>query len=105
VVQTVSLASPFAGVPRAAWLGLDSGRDLHPRSSVLRRILLHPDPSVVPHLSIIAGADTLVDAPVSHALPGGEVLAMEARGHNTLLLDDEGARVVEQRILARRRRG
>lgn len=104
VVQTISLASPFAGVPSAAWLGLDSGRDLHPKSRVLRRVRLHPRAGVIPHLSIIAGADTLIDAPVSHALPGGEVLVMEARGHNTLLFDAEVARAVVQRILERRSR-
>lgn len=102
VVQTISLASPFAGLRRAAWLGLDSGRDLHPKSRVLRRILLHPLAAVIPHLSIIAGADNIVDAPISHALPGGEVLVMEARGHNTLLFDDEVARAVVQRILKQR---
>ena len=100
IVQTISLAAPFGGVPRAAWLGVDTGRDLHPRSAVLRRILLHPDAGRIPHLSIIAGADTLVPAPISHALPGGDVLVMAGRGHNTLLFDDEVARAVERRILA-----
>jgi pimeloyl-ACP methyl ester carboxylesterase len=102
VVQTISLASPFAGISGAAWLGLDSGRDMHPRSRVLRKILLHPLAAEIPHLSIIAGADNLVEAPVTHALPGGDVLVMEARGHNTLLFDDEVARVVVARILERR---
>jgi triacylglycerol lipase len=101
VVQTISLATPFGGVPRAAWLGVDTGRDLRPQSAVLRRILVHPDAARIPHLSIIAGADTL--APVAHALPGGEVLVMEGRGHNTLLFDDEVARAVERRILEQRR--
>jgi triacylglycerol lipase len=103
VVQTISLATPFAGVARAAWLGVDTGRDMHPRSAVLRRILLHPRAAEIPHLSIIAGADTLVESPVAHALPGGEVVVMEGRGHNTLLFDDEVARAVERRILERRR--
>jgi pimeloyl-ACP methyl ester carboxylesterase len=103
VVQTISLATPFGGVPRAAWLGIESTRDLTPQSPVLRRILLHPEAARVPHLSIIAGADTLVDSPVSHALPGGDVLVMPDRGHNTLLFDEETARAVEQRVLAQRR--
>jgi triacylglycerol lipase len=102
VVGTISLASPFAGVKGAAWLGIESVRDLHPSSAVLRRILLHPDAAAIPHLSIIAGADSLVDAPRAHALPGGDVIVMERRGHNTLLFDDEVARVVERRILSRR---
>jgi hypothetical protein len=103
VVQTISLATPFGGVPRAAWLGVDTIRDMHPQSPVLRRILLHPGADGIPHLSIVAGADNLVDTPVAHALPGGDVLLMEGRGHNTLLFDDEVARAVERRILDRRR--
>jgi pimeloyl-ACP methyl ester carboxylesterase len=106
VATTISLAAPFAGVPSAAWLGVPTMRDLRPKSEVLRRILLHPGAGNVPHLSIIAGADTLLPAPVSHALPGGDVLVMEGRGHNTLLFDDDVARAVERRILdARSRRG
>jgi triacylglycerol lipase len=105
VVQTISLATPFGGVPAATWLGLASGRDLSPQSGVLRRIALHPDATRIPHLSIIAGADTLVIAPVSHALPGGDVKVMDGRGHNTLLFDDEVARVVERRILDWRTKG
>ncbi len=57
----------------------------------------------VPHLSIIAGADSLVKSPIAHALPGGDVAMMKDRGHNTLLFDEEVARVVERRILDRRR--
>jgi len=103
VVQTISLATPFAGIASAAWLGLETGRDLHPRSAVLRRIVVHPDAARLPHLSIVAGADRLVETPVAHALPGGDVRIMEGRGHNTLLFDDEVARAVEARILERRR--
>lgn len=102
VVQTISLATPFGGVPRAAWLGVDTGRDLRPGSAVLRRILLHPDAGRVPHLSIVAGADTVVESPIAHALPGGEVLVREGVGHNALLFDDQAARAVEGRILERR---
>jgi pimeloyl-ACP methyl ester carboxylesterase len=100
VVQTISLATPFAGVPRAAWLGIHSTRDLDTTSPILRKIRLHPDAASIPHLSIIGGADGLVD--VAHALPGGDVLVMDARGHNALLFDEEVARAVEQRILSRR---
>ena len=72
-------------------------------SPVLRRILMHPDAARIPHLSIIAGADTLIASPVTHALPGGDVRVMEGRGHNTLLFDEETARMVEARVLERRR--
>ena len=103
IVQTISLASPFGGVPSAAWLGVPTIRDLRPQSAVLRRILLHPDAARIPHMSIIAGADTLIESPVAHALPGGEVLVMEARGHNTLLFDEGVALALERRVLERRR--
>jgi len=102
VVQTIYLATPFGGVPRAAWVALDPIRDLRPESPVLRRILLHPNATRIPHLSIVAGADTLVASPIAHALPNGDVIVMAGRGHNSLLFDDEVARVVEARILARR---
>ena len=102
VVQTISLSSPFAGVPRAAWLGFEGARDLDPDSPLLRRLRLRSGGHAVPHLSIIAGADKLVKTPVAHALPGGDVTVMRDRGHNTLLFDDEVARVVERRILDRR---
>lgn len=103
VVQTISLASPFGGVPRAAWLGFEGARDLDPDSPLLLRLRLRSGTHTVPHLSIIAGADSLVKAPIAHALPGGDVTVMKDRGHNTLLFDEEVARVVERRILDRRR--
>jgi triacylglycerol lipase len=105
VVETISMAAPFMGVPRAGWLGLACARDLEPGSPVLRRILLESAESAIPHLSIVAGADTLVKAPATHALPGGEVVVMEGRGHSTLLFDDEVARVIERRVLETRRAG
>jgi hypothetical protein len=105
VVQTISLAAPFAGVPGAAWLGVETGRDLAPRSAVLRRIALHPEAGRIPHQSIIAGADTVIPAPVSHALPGSDVLVMAGLGHNTLLFDAAVARAVVERILGRSRSG
>lgn len=104
VVQTISLATPFAGIPRAGWLGLAATRDLDHQSPLLRRLRLRGESSTIPHLSIIAGADSLVKSPVAHALPGGEVVIMHDRGHNTLLFDDEVARVIEGRVLARRAR-
>jgi pimeloyl-ACP methyl ester carboxylesterase len=102
VIETISLGAPFAGVPGAGWLGLGTMRDLGPTSPVLRRIALDPNASRIPHLSIIAGADALVGRPVSHALPGGDVLVMEGLGHNTLLFDEGVARAVEARVLRRR---
>ena len=103
VVQTISMASPFAGVLGARVLGFGAARDLEPHSPLLRRVLLGVDRSShIPHLSIVAAADAFIRWPIAHALPGGEVMVMEGRGHNTLLFDEEVARIVAQRVLARR---
>lgn len=102
IVGTISMATPFAGVPGAGWLGLDSARDLEPNSPLLARLRLESEQAKVPHLSIIAGADSLVKSPVSHALPCGEVVVMRGLGHNTLLFDEQVARVIERRVLALR---
>ncbi|MRG91969.1 hypothetical protein GF068_08530 [Polyangium spumosum] len=105
VVQTISMASPFAGVVGASALGFGAARDLAPDSAVLRKIRLAASATAnVPHLSIIARADAVLRSPVSHALPGGEVIVMEGQGHNTVLFDEEVARIVERRILGRRRK-
>lgn len=104
IVQTISMASPFAGVPRARWLGFDGARDLEPNSPLLRRILLRSAEVEIPHLSIIAGSDLMVKSPISHALPAGAVVVMRGRGHNTLLFDEEVARIIEERVLLGRAR-
>ncbi|MFO0758797.1 MAG: hypothetical protein U0359_20060 [Byssovorax sp.] len=104
VAQTISIATPFAGVPGAAFLGLGAARDLDPKSPLLFRLRLRAASSSVAHLSIIAGADAMVRSPVSHALPGSEVMVMHGRGHNALLFDEEVARVVEERVLGARER-
>ncbi|WP_050435943.1 hypothetical protein [Chondromyces crocatus] len=117
VIQTISLASPFAGVPGVRFLGFAGGRDLAPSSAVLRRVRLgeraHADESgeesgeaggasaELPHLSIIAGADGLMRAPRAHALPGGDVRVMEGRGHSALLFDEEVAGILVRRVLER----
>lgn len=102
VVQTLSMATPFGGVPGARLLGMECARDLEPSSSVLRRILASAD-DAPPHLSIVAGSDALVRSPVAHALPGGEVRVMEGRGHSTLLFDREVAVIILRRVLELRR--
>jgi pimeloyl-ACP methyl ester carboxylesterase len=102
IVQTISLASPFAGVPRAAWLGLSGTKDLDEDSPLLRALRLDAASCEIPHLSIIAGSDHLVRSPIAHALPGSEVIVLEGRGHNTLLFDHEVAQLVTKRILGRR---
>ena len=103
VVQTISLASPFAGVPGAGALAFGAARDLDPQSPLLRRIRIGASGLAVPHLSILAGADNVVRPPRAHALPGGDVIVLEERGHNTLLFDEEAARIVKERIALHRR--
>jgi pimeloyl-ACP methyl ester carboxylesterase len=100
VVQTIALAAPFGGVPGARWLGFDGARDIDEASLVLRRLKLMPPKRDVPHLSIVAGSDGFARSPVSHALPGGDVVVLEGRGHNTLLFDREAIGLVERRVLS-----
>jgi pimeloyl-ACP methyl ester carboxylesterase len=102
VVQTISLAAPFAGVPGAGALAFGAARDLDPDSPLLRRLRIEASSTPIPHLSILAGGDTVVRPPLVHALPGGDVVVLEERGHNTLLFDDEAARLVKERIAAAR---
>lgn len=103
VVQTISMASPFAGIPRARLLGFACARDIDPRSPVLEALRRGGSrASSIPHLSIIAGSDVIVPAPLEHVLPRGEVVVMRGRGHNTLLFDPAVAEIVAARVLARR---
>jgi len=103
VVQTISLATPFAGVPRSGLLGFDFARDMDASSPLLRRILLgDPGAPPIPHLSIIAADDTLIPAPLTHVLPGGDVAVVRGVGHNTLLYAPEVTALVERRVLAHR---
>lgn len=101
VAQTISLASPFAGVRRAELFTLggrfEGARDLAEDSPILRALRLAP--RRVPHLSIVAHDDVLLGSPLSHALPGGEVVLLRGRGHNALLFDDEVASLVVERVL------
>jgi pimeloyl-ACP methyl ester carboxylesterase len=104
IVQTIALASPFGGVPAASMLGFDSARDLSPDSAVLRSLRITEPVREVPHLSIVAGEDVLHRSPISHALPSGELVVLEGRGHNAVLFDKEAIRLVERRVLERRAR-
>ena len=102
VVQTISLGAPFAGLPGASALTLGAARDLDPQSALLRRLRVESSTLGVPHLSILAGADTVVRPPRMHALPGGDVAVFDEAGHCTLLFDDEVARLVKERIALHR---
>jgi pimeloyl-ACP methyl ester carboxylesterase len=105
VVQTISLASPFAGVKigGAGWLGssLQLYRDLSENSALLRELRLSRG---VPHLSIVAADDSLIPASFSHALPGGEVVVLDQAGHNALLFDARVVDHVTRRVVDSRQR-
>lgn len=104
VIQTISLASPFAGVPGASALAFGAARDLDPQSPLLRRIRIAASSTPIPHLSILAGGDNVVRPALMHALPGGDVVVLDERGHNSLLFDEETARLVKERIALHRAR-
>lgn len=104
VALTISLASPFAGVALAPSLGFQAAKDLAPESALLREArLVSASFAHIPHLSIIASDDAVLRSPIAHALPSGEVLLMQGRGHNALLFDEEVRQVVERRILEARK--
>ena len=102
VVQTISLASPFAGLRGASSVPFASARDLAPDGAVLREVRLH-GAAGVPHLSILAADDALIPAPISQALPDGDVMVLHGLGHNALLFDARVIEAVERRVLASRR--
>lgn len=104
IVQTISMASPFAGVRPAGWTRWLSpaatvARDLAPQSVLLRELRLQSATSSIPHLSILAENDTVIGAPTSHALVGGEVVLVRDCGHNALLYHPEAMAAVESRLL------
>jgi triacylglycerol lipase len=88
VAQTISLASPFHGVDVPPFL---VGADLHPQSSLLRRVRERAHESPVPHTSIVAAEDRLVPGVETACLGVGDVVVLPGRGHNALLFDDEVA--------------
>jgi pimeloyl-ACP methyl ester carboxylesterase len=102
VVQTISLASPFAGLRGASAAPFASARDLAPDGAVLREVRLQ-GAAGVPHLSILAADDALIPAPISQALPHGDVLVVHGIGHNALLFDARVIDAIERRVLSSRR--
>ncbi len=100
VASTIALATPFGGVRGAGVMPLESARDLMPESDVLRAVRLREPSRPIPHLSIIAGGDRVTASPVAHALPSGEVVVLEGRGHNAILFDARAIALVERRLLS-----
>jgi pimeloyl-ACP methyl ester carboxylesterase len=109
LLQTISMAAPFAGVRSAGWLeavglrgpGLEVTSDLEPQSPLLRKLRLGSQRRLgTPHLSVIAENDAVVAGPIQHALPGGDVVVVKSCGHNALLFHERVAEIVETRVLA-----
>ena len=103
IAQTISLATPFAGVKShvGAIIGFEVAKEMDPQSAVLRQLRLGSARALgVPHLSIVAENDQIVAAPMSHVLPGGEVLVIRRCGHNALLYHDQTVRAVERQVLS-----
>jgi len=101
VIQTISMATPFAGVRRADWLRVAIGKDLAPSSPLLRQLRLSSLRRLaLPHLSLIADRDSILSAPRAHALPRGDVAVVHNCGHNALLFHHEAASIIERRVLS-----
>jgi pimeloyl-ACP methyl ester carboxylesterase len=99
IVQTISVAAPFAGA-RGAWLlPGPAGRDMQRGSDALVRLATSAAEPAIPHLSIFGTADTAVASDT--AFPVGERVVVAGAGHNTLLFDD----AVADRIVAAIARG
>ncbi|MFP6684932.1 MAG: alpha/beta hydrolase, partial [Polyangiaceae bacterium] len=102
LVQTVSLAAPFAGLRGAGIFGVAIARDLAPTSPLLHRLRMTSlRDGGVPHLSIIARNDQVLSQSVSHALAGGDVHTIANCGHNALLFDERAVSRVCQQVAQR----
>ena len=96
VAQTVSLASPFHGAPRARRFTWLIG-DVHPESRTLASIRECPPHVRVPHLSIVGGDDRMIP-PASARFPGAPYVTLPDLGHNALLFDAEVIRIIVGRL-------
>jgi pimeloyl-ACP methyl ester carboxylesterase len=96
VASTISIASPFAGAPRARLFPGALAREIEPGSAFLASLrAAHSD---VPHLSIAGGGDRVV--PDGALLVEGERLLVERAGHNESLYHPETVAAVVARIRA-----
>jgi pimeloyl-ACP methyl ester carboxylesterase len=101
VAGTVSIASPFAGAPRARHFPGALARELEPGSALLAALRgSRPD---VPHLSIAGGGDRTV--PDGAHFEHGERLLVEGAGHNEVLYHPDTVRAVVRRVAAGRTAG
>jgi triacylglycerol esterase/lipase EstA (alpha/beta hydrolase family) len=98
VAQTISLATPFGGVPVAGKIRVLVGADLHAASVLLTRVRARAHVGAVPHTSVVAGNDAMLVDPKSARFATGETIVLAGRGHNTLLFDEEVAGIVIERV-------
>lgn len=84
LVQTISIASPFSGIPAAAVVPAPALRDIDPGSPLLQRLrTLGLEGEGVPHVSILASRDALVQT--NTGATGSEVVVLDEVGHHGIL--------------------
>jgi pimeloyl-ACP methyl ester carboxylesterase len=98
VVQTISIATPFEGAPRARFFPGGLARDIEPGSALLTR--LREARTSVPHLSIAGGDDRVV--PSGALLADGERLLVAGARHNSVVYHPETMAAVVARIAGAR---
>jgi triacylglycerol lipase len=86
VVQTITVAAPFAGARGARFYPWPAGRDMQRGSDVLERLATSALRPGVRHLSILGAADTAVASDT--VFPVGERVVIADAGHNALLFDE-----------------
>jgi alpha-beta hydrolase superfamily lysophospholipase len=100
VAYTISMGSPFSGVPVPPLL---VGADLHEQSRLLKRLRDGARSCLVPHTSIVAGLDTVVPGNGNACLGAGDVVLLAQCGHNELLFDQSVWQIVIDRVKRVRR--
>lgn len=96
VARTISMASPFGGIPQVPPYFI--GNDLHAQSVLLRRLRDGAHRCGVPHTSIVGEDDRLVVGVSTASLGFGEVVVLPERGHNALLYCEKAAALVIERV-------
>jgi pimeloyl-ACP methyl ester carboxylesterase len=96
IVGTVSIASPYAGAPRARLFPGMLAREIEPGSALLAK--LRAGRTAVPHLSVAGGHDRVV--PEGALLDSGERLLVEGAGHNEVLYHSATVEAVVRSIRA-----
>jgi len=101
VRQTISLGSPFSGTRAVRWAPGSLHAGLLPGSRILQVLERSwPRAAHVPHTSIAASHDMLVQPPSSALWPHGECMLAPVCGHAGLLYDRRVASCVADKIQA-----